>query len=378
MSATDDFEDHDGDELKQVMLKTRKKGATRITLTGGEFLMRKDHRELIEYAISIGYRNIYFISNGIYLKESALKWLSTLKVKETLKSLIPTLANKIKPLTIGFGISLDGLEGNGLIRKYKNSKPVPHEKILEKIKLATGYGLYVTVNTTICNATTAAELPQMYKELLSLDIDRWQVDQVFMSGRSTESAAVQDADEWLGIAKESYFKILNEYIRVYPHKTKMKLEIVQLFRSSILEHGFKIIDTDDYHPCGYQFGSVIVENGSDVRFCPSLRYDNDDIFNILENDLSEKQYTENLSFKKFSELTLNDLPCKDCRYKFISHGGCRGNSVSYNSRVYSKDPVCCALAPFLEKRIVPLLPYDLQKQYKSGIFNEGKIPEEIL
>ncbi|MFC3396142.1 radical SAM protein [Brenneria rubrifaciens] len=378
ISASDNFEHHKLSQLKKTIFATAQKGATRITFTGGEFLMHPDSKELIEYAISNGYRNIYFITNGIYLRKNILDWLAHLKVKETLKSLFRTITGKTSPLTIGLGISLDGLEGNALIRKYKNGKSVSHEKILEKIKLATQYGLYVTVNTTICNAVTAKELYSLYRKLLELKVDRWQVDQVFMSGRSTTSHAVQDKEEWLDIAKESYYQIIRDYLATYPRHTKMRLEIVQLFRSSILNNGFKIISSDAYHPCSYQFGSIIVEGGSKVRFCPSLRYKGDVIFNNEEKEITRVSYNENEEFKIFSKITIHDLPCKDCRYKFIAHGGCRGNSVSYSNGLFSKDPVCCALAPFLEERIIPLLPCEIQKQYKNAIFNEGKTPENIL
>lgn len=378
VSASDDFQHHDLFLLKKMILQTREKGATRITLTGGEFLMRPDYREIIEYAIELGYRNIYFITNGIYLRKSVLKWLAELKVKWTIKSLIPTITGKIKPLTIGLGISLDGLDSNGLIRKYKNGDPVNYNKILEKIELATKHGLYVTVNTTICNSHTASELYLLYKKLISLNIDRWQVDQVFMSGRSAASDEVQDKSHWLDIAKESYFKIISDYLKIYPRHSKMKLEIVQLFRSAILEYGFKVIKDDSYHPCSYQFGSVIIEDETNVRFCPSLRYDEDVIFNTAEKDISPDSYLGNNSFKEFTNLTIKDLPCKECRYKFIAHGGCRGNSVSYNNELFSKDPVCCALAPYLEESIIPLMPNAIQKQYYAGLFSEGKKPDEII
>lgn len=378
VSASDHFQDHDINLLRKVMLETKKNGASRITFTGGEFLIRKDHKELIRYAIDIGYRNIYFITNGIYLNKKNLSWLANLKVVETIKSIIPTLFNKSDPLTIGLGISIDGLKGNEIIRKHKNSTPVNHEKLLKTIELATQYGLYVTVNTTICNSTTASELFKLYNILLDLEIDRWQVDQVFMSGRSSESKSVESKEKWIDIAKESYYNIIKDYISKYPIKTKMKLEIVQVFRSAILEQGFKIIHNDNHHPCEYQFGSVIVENGSMVRFCPSLRYIGDEIFNIESKEISSKTYLESGEFNSFSKITLNDLPCKHCRYKYIAHGGCRGNSVSYNNRIYSKDPVCCAFAPFIESRIVPLMNKSLQKQYDDALFKEGVLPENIL
>lgn len=378
VSASDDFEHHQLSSLKKIIINTYKQGATRITFTGGEFLMRPDHKELIEYAVYVGYRNIYFITNGIHLKKNTLQWLANLKVKKTISSLIPTIMKKVQPFTIGIGISLDGLEGNALIRKYKNGKPVNYQKIIEKISLATKYGLYITINTTVCNSVTAQELYSLYKKLLTLKVDRWQVDQVFMSGRSILSDAVQDKSQWLDIAKKSYYKIIMDYLSIYPHHTKMRLDIVQLFRSSILDNGFKIIPDDTYHPCSYQFGSVIIEDENKVRFCPSLRYSDDVIFDSVKNEICKSSYEQNTIFKSFAKLTLHDLPCKECRYKFIAHGGCRGNSVTYSNDLLSKDPVCCALAPFLEKSIIPILPNEIQKQYEDAIFKDGKMPDEIL
>lgn len=378
ISASDQFYDYDINILKDVMLKVRHKGASRITFTGGEFLIRKDHLELIKFAVDIGYKNIYFITNGVYLKKATLEWLAKLKVKETIASAIPVLFKKNKPITIDLGISLDGLKGNELIRKYKNNKPVQYGDLIDVIKLATQYGIYITVNTTICNSTTASELFDIYKILLKLNIDRWQIDHVFMSGRSTQSKNIENKDIWIDIAKSSYYKILSDYIRNYPHKTKMKLEIVQLFRSAILDYGFKVLNDDNHHPCEYQFGSVIVEGGETVRFCPSLRYNGDEIFDVGLNYLSERSYKNNKNFKEFSSITLKNLPCKDCRYKFIAHGGCRGNSVSYNHQLYAKDPVCCAFSPFLEEKIIPLMSFALQNQYKNALFQNGKNPDEIL
>lgn len=378
VSASDKFKDHDLNILKEVMFKSRSKGATRITFTGGEFLLRNDYRELISYAVCIGFRNIYFITNGVYLKKSTLEWIADIKVKETLKSAISVFFKKTKPFTIGIGISLDGLIGNELIRKHKNLKPLSYKSVLETIKLASNYGLYVTVNTTICNSTTASELYSIYEILSKINIDRWQVDQVFMSGRSLQSNIIEDKSLWIDKAKDSYYKIISDYIKIYPKKTKMKLEIVQLFRSAILENGFKIISNDDYHPCSYQFGSIIVEDGEAVRFCPSLRYERDEIFNLSEMEISKKSYLSSEGFKEFSSISIKDLPCNDCRYKYISHGGCRANSVSYSNNIYDKDPVCCAFAPFLEHRIVPLLSSSLRKQYDSALYKKGKNPDDII
>lgn len=243
--------------------------------------------------------------------------------------------------------------------------------------MATRYGLYVTVNTTISNSTTAAELPQLYKILLDYGVDRWQIDQVFLSGRCITSTKIQHQDKWIDIAKKSYEFIVSDYLARYPSKTKMRLEIVQCFRTAILTHGFSILKPDNFHPCEYQFGSVIVEGEGDVRFCPSLRNDDGVIFNLNEKPLLVDSYRSNDNFRKFAALKIFDLPCGDCRYKYISHGGCRGNSISFKNKIVAKDPICCVLSPFIENKIVPLLSHKLQNEYKQSIYIQGKYPHEI-
>lgn len=119
VSADDNYLHYELSQIKNSILKAKEKGAIRLTLTVGEFLMRRDYRSIIEYAIDLGYRNIYFITNGILLKSSTLQWLATLKVKNYIKTALRTWSRKIPPLTIGIGISIDGLKGNDLIRTKK-------------------------------------------------------------------------------------------------------------------------------------------------------------------------------------------------------------------------------------------------------------------
>lgn len=377
MSADDTYSHYELSQIKDSILKAKEKGATRLTLTGGEFLMRRDYKYIVEYAVDIGYRNIYFITNGILLNERTLEWLAGLKVRNFIKTAIPTLLKKIPPITIGVAISIDGLKGNDLIRTKKSGGFLSYNETLNKIKMATRYGLYVTVNTTISNSTTAAELPLLYKMLLEYKVDRWQIDQVFLSGRCSTSNKIEHQDEWIDIVKGSYKLIVKDYIDRYPANTKMKLEIVQCFRSAMLDHGFDFLDSDNEHPCAYQFGSVIVEGEGDVRFCPSLRNECDLIFNLNDTPISTESYLSNADFKKFAALKISDLPCADCRYKYISHGGCRGNSVSFNNKLMTKDPICCSLSPFIESDIITMFSHKLQKEYNRAIYEQGKHPDEI-
>lgn len=70
-------------------------------------------------------------------------------------------------------------------------------------------------------------------------------------------------------------------------------------------------------------------------------------------------------FKDFLSKSISDLPCKDCRYGKLFHGGCRANSLSYLAKMWDIDPICCALSPFVEDEIVPLLPPKLQQSFRA-------------
>lgn len=375
LSADGNQPHHSTQILLNAITKTAEKGAHRITFTGGEFLMREDWEILIIFAINSGFRNIYFITNGLLLSSKVLSWLSRLQGRHNLRHSLTILSGKEKPLTIGFGISLDGIKGYGLIRRNNAGHPVNVTKVLSRIGEATGYGLYVTVNTTVSNNVIAAELYEMYGVLLSMGIDRWQIDQVFMEGRSGTSESVEPYAKWIDAALDNYLKIIRHHLQTLHEKKRMKLEIVQLFRSGIVESGFGPVINNRVHPCDYQYGSIIVEDGSKVRFCPSLRGYLDDIYDINEGEICSETYLNDSVFTTFARMSIDDLDCKRCRYRYVSHGGCRANCLSSGGSLSSKDPICCKLSPFLEKEVVPLLSPSLQKMFFSLIDAEGEVPE---
>lgn len=49
MSADDTYSHYELSQIKDSILKAKEKGATRLTLTGGEFLMRRDYKYIGEH-----------------------------------------------------------------------------------------------------------------------------------------------------------------------------------------------------------------------------------------------------------------------------------------------------------------------------------------
>lgn len=351
------------DVLEIVLAEAKRSGVSKITLTGGELFTHPDWKNIVRKSLTTC-DNIYILSNGLLLDNKKLQWLANKKVLATIKNIFSKL--KWTPVEIGLGISLDGLVGNSLVRKDMQGNSVDAVSILKKIDLATRYGLAVTVNTTITNSTTAKELPQMYDILSQKKIDRWQIDVAFLAGRMKEGEFRDGGLMWLNDAKESFVEILKKYLNNYPRKLpKWRLEIVQVFRYDSLFGGFHPVTSLKEHPCQYNLGSIIVEDGDSLRFCPSLRTVEMGGMNKYGDFISTINASK--EFKQFLHGTIENLPCKNCRYVKIFHGGCRANSYSYRGKIWDIDPICCVLAPFVEDKVVPLLPKDLQKEFLAAI-----------
>lgn len=362
---------HDLHLIAAVLDEAKRLGVSKVTLTGGEVLSRPDWKQVFTKALDTC-DNVYFITNGLLLTRKKLEWLTRQRAVRSLKKWRQTFFKRT-PIDIGVAISLDGLVGNELVRKNNVGTGVTAKKVIERIALAVQYGLHVTVNTTITNPTSAKELPEMYDLLSRMGIDRWQVDQAYLAGRLTQSDLKGGGLAWLEKAKAGYKYIIKDYLKNYPDIPDWRLEIVQVFRYDNLIYGFSPAASLDDHPCSYHFGSLIVEQGDRIRFCPSLR---DAGINSVSGFHSVEAACQSDSFRDFMSKSIADLPCKECRYGKLFHGGCRANSLSYLGRMWDADPICCSLSPFVEDEIVPLLPAKLRESFFASL-QGGPRPGDI-
>ncbi len=347
---------HPVEDIYKTLDAAETAGVQKITLTGGEFFTRKDWKAIVTRSLDIC-DNIYIITNGLLIDHKKLSWLVTQRVKRTVRNWLKGKSFS-KAVEIGLAFSLDGFRSNGLTRVNAAGVPVDYTEVLGKIRLAAKYGLHLTVNTTLTNPESAKELPLMYDTLSEMGIDRWQIDNAFNAGRFILLGSKQP--HWLENAKSGFEYIVKQYLKNFPALPQWRLEIVGVFRYDTLFTGFAPAASLDEHPCKYHFGSVIVEGGNEVRFCPSLRTL---ALGRIEQKPLQDIYENDTAFKEFLSKTIRDLPCRQCKYARIFHGGCRANSWSYGHDLYGRDPICCALSPFVEDRILPMLPSFLQNQF---------------
>lgn len=363
-------EHHDLVTILDVIDNAASAGIAKITLTGGELLTRPDWKTVIRHALR-ACDNVYFISNGVGLTDDVLDWLTRERVHAAARASL-RWPPRPRPVELGVAISMDGLESNGLVRKTARGNGVKYTLLLSRIHSVVAHGLHVTVNTTLTNEQSASELPEMYRLIDDIGIDRWQIDQAYASGRFPSSDLFDPQLGWLETAKDGYEFIVREYLKNYPTLPAWRLEIVQVFRFDSLGMGFMPATGLDEHPCSYQFGSLIVEGGNQLRFCPSLR--NAAVGAVTSADFASVLDADD-TFREFAGGSIRDLPCKDCRYSLLFHGGCRANSLSYSGKMWARDPICCSLSPFVEDRIVPLLPDHMKQSFAASV-TSGTRPDE--
>lgn len=348
--------------INKILDESKKNKISNITLTGGELLTRPDWKDIINKAMD-ACDSITIISNGLLLSEQNLTWLVHRRIWKMARNFFENF--KWKPFNIKLAVSLDGLKGNGLVRKDCMGNGVNSDDVLEKIKLVTQYGLETIVNTTITNSVSAKELPELYNILSNLNIDRWMIDTAFIAGRLTNSSVCDKNFTFGNDLKKSYRYIIGQYLEDYKcRNTKWDLSISNVFQSKYLMRGFDHIDTVKCHPCK-DLGNIVVDDGNLLRFCFALR--TLEIGRLENGETFENLVNSNKDLESFLQGTIENLPCKDCRYAKVFHGGCRANSYSYRGKIWDIDPICCMLAPFVEDEIVSLLPLKLQEQFRLAL-----------
>ena len=78
--------------------------------------------------------------------------------------------------------------------------------------------------------------------------------------------------------------------------------------------------------------------------CHMLHDDSLSLGNIFEVDLKIALDSEKNIFRNIVANDISD--CKDCTYKCLCGGGCRGRSWLYNNNFYDKDAYCAFIKTY--------------------------------
>lgn len=273
-----------------------------LNVTGGEPFLRKDLFEIMDYAVSLGYR-WGITSNGILIDEEL--------VKKIVKSKMSTIS-----------ISIDGLkETHEAFRKV----PGAWDMIIKGIKLMLNEPSIECVQvTTVANKKNINELEELYKVVLDLGVKYWRVVNCDPIGRA------KDNDEIL-LDPKGYRKLFKF---IYEKRKENKI-VVDYGCSHYLGLNMEKEIRDQHFFCmtGLYVGSIL-SNG-DIFVCPNVERRKELIQGNINTD-SFVEVWEN-KFKEFRHERRTS--CDDClacsHFKY-----CGGDSFHTWNFDYNKPNIC--------------------------------------
>ena len=246
-----------------------------LNVTGGEPFLRKDLFEIMDYAVSLGFR-WGITSNGILIDEEL--------VKKIVKSKMSTIS-----------ISIDGLkETHEAFRKV----PGAWDKIIKGIKLMLNEPSIECVQiTTVANKKNINELEELYNIVLDLGVKYWRVVNCDPIGRA------KDNDEIL-LDPKGYRKLFKF---IYEKRKENKI-VVDYGCSHYLGLNMEKEIRDQHFFCmtGLYVGSIL-SNG-DIFVCPNVERREELIQGNINTD-SFVEVWEN-KFKEFRHERRTS--CDDC------------------------------------------------------------------
>ncbi|MFW6025553.1 MAG: radical SAM protein [Candidatus Woesearchaeota archaeon] len=187
-------------EVKEAIIEAKKKGASGVVFTGGEFTIRKDSIELVKYAKKLGYEVIQIQTNG--RRFSNMKYL---------KEMFSAGANEFSPALHGH---------TPQVHDYLTRSPGSWSQTVKGIKNVKKLGGRVVANSVLVKPNYRY-LPQMAELFVSLGADQFQfafmhalgnADVNFESLMARYKLAEPYIKKGLDIASNSGLKVMAEAV----------------------------------------------------------------------------------------------------------------------------------------------------------------------
>lgn len=260
-----------------------------LNVTGGEPLLRKDLFDIMEYAISLGFR-WGMTTNGMLINDEI--------IEEFVRTNMETIS-----------ISIDGLkETHESFRKVPNSfdKIIGNIKKLQKVPTVK-----ILQVTTVVNKKNINELEALYQLMLDLGIKYWRVVNVDPIGRAKNN------DDIL-LDKEQY-KYLYEFI--YKKRNEKKIH-VDYGCSHYLDIPLEKELRDYYFICATGIYVASILSNGDIFICPNVERRPEFIQGNIKTDDFVEAWENKFRFFRNE----NRLKCDKCQ-KCKSWNYCCGDSL---------------------------------------------------
>lgn len=297
------------EDIKSIIMQCSQAGVETIEFNGGEFFVREDNQELLDYTATTKL-SISITSNGTLINRA---WAE--KYKGRISLLRISLDSHIKELHDEFR----GVKG-------------AFERTTNNIRILKEFGYHVTVLTTITKSRLDT-FGDFLAFLADLGVDGLHTTMLIPAGRGENLN-----DEVLTPEQhEEFLKRYREYKRIYKN------------RMTILEESPQTCLLNDYvhdgYPCkcGAAFTEVVVLDDGYVLPCASFiscreKFRTNDL-NISSHSLVDIYRNAEL-MKNVRDINKLTGKCSDCSHLTECGGGCRAAALVNCDDIFAPDPLC--------------------------------------
>jgi radical SAM protein with 4Fe4S-binding SPASM domain len=285
------------DKVLEVINLLDKYGVFRITLTGGEPLIRNDIFNIINELKSRSFC-VDMNTNGTLITEE--------------------VSRKLKNVGLdSIRISLDG--SNQISHDYFRGVKGSFTKAIKAIELLKKDNHRVNI-TTIINRLNMNEIEDIYKIINNYEIEEWHFFRLLPTGNAVNNKE-------LILDKKEYIQVMREVKKIKNRNSKTNIS----FNDPI----YSLIDikSSDNGGCGAGKLYLGINTKGEFSLCPSM---SKPIGNIFDENL------ENIFAKKIvREARNNSLikKCVNCKYNNICGGCCSASYLAYGDD-FIQDPFC--------------------------------------
>lgn len=344
----------------------------------GEF-RTEELLHLVDQLDSMNVRRVQLSGGEAFLRKDIWKVLERIKDKKIFLDVISTngtaiskaVATKLAPYFQDGGALYISLDGASASSHDKLRGDGAFAKTLRGIRNLNSVGCRVLINTMV-HRFNVHELDHMYDLLAEFkNVIGWRLGIPKALGRFVENCHGFDVPPSIAVGAVS-----RVFARRLTEDVGLKVEVGDFFRTEVLDVGWYQHTSDD-HPCKYALNNCTIKPDGDVVFCASLNscgYGPAKIGNTRSNDLHGIWHSpEHAALRSLKVSDLND--CQGCRYIVLCGGGCRANAKLTSGRVMGRDAYSCVGMTHLENELLPLLPPELQAQFKELVRPDGWVPE---
>ncbi len=351
------MDDMTTDEIIKLISEVKKRyNINKILLTGGEPLIQSDVCTIIQHITILGIK-ADLVTNGTMLNESMVKKLEQAGLRR-------------------IRISIDELGNASSMRS--NESP---DDLWQKARMVRETSDIEVCIHTVCSPANVKELFSVYQKVLEVGAARWRVFDLGYQGGVVNAGF--DFSTYYSDLINSTGMILKHYLS-NNLKEVLDIEINNIFRTMLLgmkyDEGKKLDIQKALNrrllssPCDYVADHQLsIRSNGKATLC---QYFHNTIFDFKKYDFDVYATIRNQESVIENELIMGQLEyCRGCKYCLVCNSGCRSRVQYLTGDIKDADPVACYLFPKIVNELIPMLPEETQKVYKSFINPKGDEPK---